>query len=639
MPPLTGIGLTLQPAAGALRVTAMDPEGPAAKGGLIIPGDLLYEVDDTSIVGLNGEQVRTLILGPPGTPLTLGLRRRNGRLFYVRVQRAQPRPGQQPQPQPQQARQDASRPLGAQAAAGAHAVHRMPATMPHGNDGRVDVGHSRDRACALGSAREKGGGMCGVDVMRVTISSASKVSFGENGFCFPVFRTQDLTTVKIFCVVGVPFVVSTASLFPEFKGAAQPKLVWILEYCVLSPEFERSCQHAYHVPSDSLRGTFRQPGNFAIETLVKLTTGPDMVSGKDCFKIAINFAVKPPLQFNNNSPNVPSCFIPGTPMRIEPVVSTVLPYPKFSIRECTTEMDNPNFDANYNPRKGGGGAVALLDPTWLQFDACTGAFVLYVPAHVKFLNRSQGGGGALQVHRFTIRSENMLGYEECVMRIELQSYPQALYAQEPSVPSLAATLPAGTSPTMRQKEVRTLPAAAAASHSAGAGNSVAPTPATPAVYCAVNPAVTPSTQHAPAPTTSHAPAVPAPQGRMCPTSATSTSAGGAHASGMPGVRMCPTSDSAGASSLVAWRREEARGMREEAGAMPVLEVQALAAPAGPADAQRDRTVHQGQSGGGPGSVPQLRMAPAPVPVLAKAALVADDDVLHCVNAVAVPLDC
>ena len=41
-------------------------------------------------------------------------------------------------------------------------------------------------------------------------------------------------------------------------------------------------------------------------------------TGKDCFKIAINFAVKPPLQFNNNSPNVPSCFIPGTPMRIEP---------------------------------------------------------------------------------------------------------------------------------------------------------------------------------------------------------------------------------------------------------------------------------------------------------------------------------
>jgi hypothetical protein len=49
MPPLTGIGLTLSPnaASGALRVTAMDPEGPAAKGGLIIPGDMLYEVDDT----------------------------------------------------------------------------------------------------------------------------------------------------------------------------------------------------------------------------------------------------------------------------------------------------------------------------------------------------------------------------------------------------------------------------------------------------------------------------------------------------------------------------------------------------------------------------------------------------------------
>ena len=44
----TGIGLTLSPASGgALRVTAMDPEGPAAKGGLIMLGDMLYEVEDT----------------------------------------------------------------------------------------------------------------------------------------------------------------------------------------------------------------------------------------------------------------------------------------------------------------------------------------------------------------------------------------------------------------------------------------------------------------------------------------------------------------------------------------------------------------------------------------------------------------
>ena len=49
MPPLTGIGLTLSPhaASGALRVTAMDPEGPAAKGGLILIGDVLYEVGET----------------------------------------------------------------------------------------------------------------------------------------------------------------------------------------------------------------------------------------------------------------------------------------------------------------------------------------------------------------------------------------------------------------------------------------------------------------------------------------------------------------------------------------------------------------------------------------------------------------
>jgi len=45
---MTGIGLTLSPASGgALRVTAMDPEGPAQKGGLIMPGDMLYEVEDT----------------------------------------------------------------------------------------------------------------------------------------------------------------------------------------------------------------------------------------------------------------------------------------------------------------------------------------------------------------------------------------------------------------------------------------------------------------------------------------------------------------------------------------------------------------------------------------------------------------
>jgi hypothetical protein len=38
------------------------------------------------VVGLHAQQVRTLILGPPGSPVMLGLRRQNGKLFYVRVQ-------------------------------------------------------------------------------------------------------------------------------------------------------------------------------------------------------------------------------------------------------------------------------------------------------------------------------------------------------------------------------------------------------------------------------------------------------------------------------------------------------------------------------------------------------------------------
>lgn len=182
MRPMTGIGLTLSPASGgALRVTAMDPEGPAQKGGLIMPGDMLYEVEDTryapprwrrrpprgmcvcvcarahwpwqsltACAPVAGQHrwaqrrasahahsrssrcvfapacapSRACALTPwactcvPGTPLTLGLRRRNGRLFYVRVQRAQPKPpgqlppgqlppgqqptGQQPQMPPRQ---------------------------------------------------------------------------------------------------------------------------------------------------------------------------------------------------------------------------------------------------------------------------------------------------------------------------------------------------------------------------------------------------------------------------------------------------------------------------------------------------------------------------------------------------------
>jgi hypothetical protein len=45
----TGIGLTLAPhsASGALRVTSLDPTGPAGQGGLIQVSDVLHEVDDT----------------------------------------------------------------------------------------------------------------------------------------------------------------------------------------------------------------------------------------------------------------------------------------------------------------------------------------------------------------------------------------------------------------------------------------------------------------------------------------------------------------------------------------------------------------------------------------------------------------
>ena len=48
-PSLTGVGCTLvpHPPSGALRVSSMDIEGPAAKGGIVAVGDVLFEVDET----------------------------------------------------------------------------------------------------------------------------------------------------------------------------------------------------------------------------------------------------------------------------------------------------------------------------------------------------------------------------------------------------------------------------------------------------------------------------------------------------------------------------------------------------------------------------------------------------------------
>ena len=73
-----------------------------------------------------------------------------------------------------------------------------------------------------------------VNFALVTISEITRACFGKAGFCFPTYRTQELTTYKLFCVVGVPFVVSTDSVFGEFAGSV-PKLVWIQEYCQVNP--------------------------------------------------------------------------------------------------------------------------------------------------------------------------------------------------------------------------------------------------------------------------------------------------------------------------------------------------------------------------------------------------------------------
>ena len=182
---------------------------------------------------------------------------------------APPQP-QQPQHQHQQqppGRQDSAQPLGAQTAgvkgwvgggagwkaAVASEDTSVHARMPHAIGGMAGVWQAAGvragddaRARAQGRSWESTNTedlahvppmvkeMRHVNFALVTISEITRACFGKAGFCFPTYRPQELTTYKLFCVVGVPFVVSTDSVFGEFAGSV-PKLVWIQEYCQVNP--------------------------------------------------------------------------------------------------------------------------------------------------------------------------------------------------------------------------------------------------------------------------------------------------------------------------------------------------------------------------------------------------------------------
>jgi carboxyl-terminal processing protease len=69
----SGVGLTLWPVAGGLGVAAV-PAGPARRAGLR-PGDTVLAIDGRTTTGLAFDEALGRILGPPGTIVTLRVRR------------------------------------------------------------------------------------------------------------------------------------------------------------------------------------------------------------------------------------------------------------------------------------------------------------------------------------------------------------------------------------------------------------------------------------------------------------------------------------------------------------------------------------------------------------------------------------
>lgn len=58
-------------AAGPYKIHTISPAGTASQSGLIHVGDLLFEVNEVSVLGLTAGQVTALILGDPSSPITM----------------------------------------------------------------------------------------------------------------------------------------------------------------------------------------------------------------------------------------------------------------------------------------------------------------------------------------------------------------------------------------------------------------------------------------------------------------------------------------------------------------------------------------------------------------------------------------
>ena len=82
-PRFTGIGVAVNPDRSGLLIARVFDSSPAARASLMA-GDVIVEVNRRKLAGLSAEASASLIKGPPGTDVELGVRERRGRRTYAR---------------------------------------------------------------------------------------------------------------------------------------------------------------------------------------------------------------------------------------------------------------------------------------------------------------------------------------------------------------------------------------------------------------------------------------------------------------------------------------------------------------------------------------------------------------------------
>lgn len=87
---VAGVGMLamVEADSGLFFVSSLVPDGPASSTGQIAAGDYILHVDGRAVRGLALEELRDLLVGGPGSTVTVGLRRRNGHEYAVVITRA-----------------------------------------------------------------------------------------------------------------------------------------------------------------------------------------------------------------------------------------------------------------------------------------------------------------------------------------------------------------------------------------------------------------------------------------------------------------------------------------------------------------------------------------------------------------------